>query len=112
MANRRHLDRPCASGRVLLIELVVSGAAERYTGLGTQVAAKGSRIALFGPYLIGVELASMLACWPVWWAHITWASGSLETRRFNMTLIPMRDGLMLAGILFSLGLTVCSYAVI
>ena len=32
-------------------------------------------------------------------------SAKLKNRRFNMTQIPMRDGLMLAGILFSLGLT-------
>ena len=32
-------------------------------------------------------------------------SRKTENRRFNMTQIPMRDGLMLAGILFSLGLT-------
>ena len=59
-------------------------------------------IVLFGPYVIGVELASMLLLAGLW-VPTTWDSAHTK-RRFDMLEIPIRDGLLLAGILFSLGL--------
>jgi NADH-quinone oxidoreductase subunit J len=89
---------------ILIVEVVYLA---RGASAGLGAGATGPKqvgIALFGPYMIGVELASMLLL-AGWWVHITWASAKPKNRRFDVTQVPMRDGLILAGILFSLGLT-------
>ena len=58
-------------------------------------------IALYGPYLIGVELASMLLLAGSW-GPITWA-GETRYRRDGRWIL-IRNGFVLAGVLFALGL--------
>ena len=60
-------------------------------------------VALFGPYLIGVELASMLLLGGLVGAyHLGWRN--LQPGGQVMELVPLREGFMLAGVLFALGL--------
>ena len=63
-----------------------------------------SRIALFGPYVIGVELSSMLLLGGLVGAYHL-GRPALENSEDDMTAIPMEHALILAGILFTMGLT-------
>lgn len=62
MAHARHLGRAFGPGLVLLVELlVVLARTPSGAGIGhTTVDAKAVGISLYGPYLLVVELASML----------------------------------------------------
>ena len=96
---------PGAAGPVLLGELVYVLAQSRGGRPGAPAvgAEAGRRMALFGPYLLGVELASS-CCWPGWSAPTTWRGASAAPARGGggvMATVPIEYGLVLAAALFA-----------
>ena len=95
---------PCILSAILIAEVAYllsqAGAAATGRRLGWP---KQVGMALFGPYLIGVELASMLLLGASS-EPITWRGQKRNNWRREMSSIPMQHGLLLAGILFALGL--------
>ncbi len=76
---------------ILIVEVVYLSRGSA-AGLGADaVGPKEVAIALFGPYVIGVELSSMLLLAGLVGAyHLGFRKP--KNRRFNMTQIPMRAG--------------------
>ena len=96
---------PCILTAILIAEvaylLLQAGAA---TQGAASVGPKQVGMALFGPYVIGVELASMLLLGALVGAYHLGATKARTTGDCEMSSIPMQHGLLLAGILFALGL--------
>ena len=62
-------------------------------------------MALFGTYLLGVELASMLLLAGLVGAyHLGRHPGPRNKEKAEMTTVPLEHGLLLAAVLFALGL--------
>ena len=94
---------PLILAAILIAEFVYLLIADHGGTTGGNDRATASGKSLFGPYLIGVELASMLLLAGLVGAY------HLGCRRLPkggqvMELIPIRDGFMLAAVLFALGL--------
>ena len=95
---------PCILAVILIAEvtylLLQAGSAPQGAA---SIEPKQVGMALFGPYLIGVELASMLLLGAIVGAY-HWPDQNWNDWRRDMSSIPMEHGLLLAGILFALGL--------
>ncbi len=92
---------PSILAAILLVELLLGLVTTDATIAHTMVEAKEIGIALFGPYVLAVELASMLLLAGLVGAfHL--ARNSAMT--VMMQAIPLEHGLILATILFLLGL--------
>lgn len=107
---------PSALALVLLVELlVVLARTPSGAGIGhTTVDAKAVGISLYGPYLLVVELASMLLLAALVAAYhlgrqdakhkVRRAPAPAPRERNAMNAIPLEHGLALASVLFALGL--------